>query len=431
MAGILDFIGNGLLPTMPSQWNSPAPYRFQLPGYLGELDKATEPLMKGYWDTIHNTNFTAPNTQPNGPSASGDMADWYPQQPQAQQQAAPQLPAWAQSPQIAAASFGMPSSSYQMGQSNVPLYGQPENPALPQNATPTGGRSQANGPINPPAQQAPSFQSELLGGSSGGNKFMDFLDAVRPGFVDRYKSQQVQSETARGLYEIYRGQGMSPNEAASRAVIEARNPAIMAERMKPYTNMEQRLANDPRMAAGGDAWNTALKWKQDTKAAETAGEVGGKSQTEAQINLPGAIADIQKTQQLLDELQNHPGRKQVGWHDPFGKFPTVPSTKGYGAERLLEQIKSRTFTDQVKTMVGMGALSNAEGAKITDAANRLDRGLSEADFNSALTDIRGTLKNGVDKMVQKSGGQAPFGFQGSAPKAGNYVWSPDGGLRQR
>ena len=329
------------------------------------------------------------------------------QQPQAAP--APQMQPAAQAQQA----FAMPDSTYAFGGQMVPTFGQAQAPVdevSARKATPM------PGPGTPPQEQRPSYQSELLGApSGGGNKMMDFLDAIRPGFVGRYKSQQAQSETARGLYEIYRGQGMSPNEAASRAVIEARNPKIMEERMKPYANMEQRLANDPNARPGGNAWETALKWKGDNKAAEVAAEKKASTQAEAQIALPGAAADFQQSMQTIEELRNHKGRSSIGWHGPTANIPAdmLRGSEAYGAAKLEERLKSRVFGDQVKTMVGMGALSNAEGSKITDAVASLDRGLKKDEYNRTLDFIQTAMKNGMDKISTKSGAPAPFGWKGN------------------
>ncbi len=82
-------------------------------------------------------------------------------------------------------------------------------------------------------------------------------------------------------------------------------------------------------------------------------------------------------------------------------------------------------------MVGLGALSNAEGLKVTAAATRADRALSKPEMDKALTDLEGAVRTAMDAAHQRAGQQAPYGFQGNAVKGGNYDWSPGGGLKQR
>jgi hypothetical protein len=187
--------------------------------------------------------------------------------------------------------------------------------------------------------------------------------------------------------------------------------------MKPYANMEQRIANAPGQAGapGGSAWQTALKWKADNKAAENTAEIASKSQTEAQINLPGTLADVQQTMDTIKALRGHKGRDSLGWHGVTANIPDdmLKGTEAYGAVKLQDRLLARTFTDQVKTMVGMGALSNAEGAKIADAVASLSRGLKRDEYNKALDFIEGSLRNGIDKMSTKAGAGAPFGFKGN------------------
>ena len=423
MAGLLDYIGanGGALGSYLRDLDSMtarfvpagmAPQNVQpmvdLPALLGRIDRATgTPAMGEFVSGLPKPDATMSGlTQQDFDGRFGAM-----QAPAQQPQAAPapQMQPAAQAQQA----FAMPDNTYQFGGQMVPAFGQAQAPVdevSARKATPM------PGPGTPPQEQRPSYQSELLGSpSGGGNKMMDFLDAIRPGFVGRYKSQQAQSETARGLYEIYRGQGMSPNEAASRAVIEARNPKIMEERMKPYTNMEQRLANDPNARPGGNAWETALKWKGDNKAAEVAAEKKASTQAEAQIALPGAAADFQQSMQTIEELRNHKGRGSIGWHGPTANIPAdmLRGSEAYGAAKLEERLKSRVFGDQVKTMVGMGGLSNAEGSKITDAVASLDRGLKKDEYNRTLDFIQTAMKNGMDKIATKSGAAAPFGWKGN------------------
>lgn len=69
---------------------------------------------------------------------------------------------WAKPPQEAAQAFNAPSSSYNFGNVNVPVYGQPDSAALPTNATPTSSPS----PMVPQVPQAAA--SAAGGGFKGG-----------------------------------------------------------------------------------------------------------------------------------------------------------------------------------------------------------------------------------------------------------------------
>lgn len=335
-------------------------------------------------------------------------------QPAAQPPAAPapqmQPPAQAQQ------AFDMPTSTYAFGGQMVPTFGQ----AQPMSDELSARKASAPGPVTPPQEQAPSYQSELLGGSNPNkNPVMEFLDAIRPGFVGRYKSSQAQSETARGMYEVFRSQGMSPNEAAAQAVIAARNPDVLKEKLGRYKNVEEWAANQMgRQGPGGQAqspMDVLSALERAKQSGKSMGEKEGAAKAEAQIALPGAAADFQQSMQTISELRNHKGRNSIGWHGPTANMPAewMRGSEAYGAAKLEERLKSRVFGDQVKTMVGMGALSNAEGSKITDAVASLDRGLKKDEYNRTLDFIQETMKNGMDKIATKAGQPAPFGWKGN------------------
>lgn len=409
--------------TFPSGGGHRPGYGSAILDYLGRLDKATGSSVIGGMVT------PTPDPAPNGPRATGDMADWYSSQPLnapqsgdmgqwygQQKPVAPQMPSWAQPPAQAGAAIDLPSSSYAMGGTNVPVYGQPENPAIPPNAMPTAGRAPLpQGPLAPQAAQ-PAMQSELFNKPSTtpvADAYNDFFDRFKEGYRERVDAKKAQAETARGMYEVFVGQGFEPKVAAAKAVIAARNPKVLEEIMKPYANMDARVANAPEGSLG-KAIKTQADYKRTMNAAERAGTVEGESQATAQINLPGAVSAAKEQLRLLDELDKHPGRKQFGWHDVLGKAPLVPSTKGYDAENLLTQIKSGAFMTAFETLKGGGQITQTEGEKATAAIARMDRATSRAEFDRALSDYKGVIKLGIDRASQKAGVDAPFGFQGNS-----------------
>ena len=304
----------------------------------------------------------------------------------------------------------MPDSTYAFGGQMVPTFGQAQPMSDEVSARP---RGQSPVPVNAPQVQAPSYQSELLSNApnTAADKYFSFFDRFRPDYAERRDATKAQSETARGMYEVFRSQGMSPNEAAARAVIAARNPEVLKENLARFKNYEERIANQP----GNGAAQNYYDFLGNKKAAETAGEKQGSARAEAQIAYPGAAADFQQSMQTISELRNHKGRNQIGWHGPSANLPQdfLRGSEAYGAAKLEERLKSRVFSDQVKTMVGMGALSNAEGSKITDAVASLDRGLKKDEYNRTLDFIQTTMKNGMDKIATKAGQPAPFGWKGN------------------
>ena len=104
-----------------------------------------------------------------------------------------------------------------------------------------------------------------------------------------------------------------------------------------------------------------------------------------------------ETNNTLSGLANlivHPGR--LAATGASFKLSQVPGTDAYGFRAKLETFKSQTFLPMVKNLVGMGALSNAEGQKLTDAVGALDLGMKEEEFEKEMLRIGNYL---YDKAV--------------------------------
>lgn len=438
--GILDYIRSldkATEPFMGEFWRgaSPAggrPGGVNLLDYLREVDKRSSTPFPGFLDPATNPSFigqiVSGRQQPglNAPQ-SGDIGMMYGAgQPQAEQPAQPPAPQQPLPPSIASApmspqdaeqAFNLPTGSYPFGGQMVPTFGQAQAPLDEASAQRRGVGVVPSVQINPqgnpvsPAAVAPGATSTFQ------DKTMDFLDRLSPDYVSRYRQTKQQQQTAQNLATFFQSQGMDARQAGSLASVAVQNPKVMEEILKPYPNMEAALASQYGGGAGpggGDKMTRYMDFIGKKKATETGAEVAGKTAAEAQIALPGGKADVEQTMQVIKELRNHEGRNSIGWHGVTSNVPPemLRGTKAFAAIKLEDQLKSRTFTDQVKTMVGMGALSNAEGSKITDAVARIDRGLPRAEYDKALDFIEGALRNGIDKMSQKAGEKAPFGFKG-------------------
>ena len=104
----------------------------------------------------------------------------------------------------------------------------------------------------------------------------------------------------------------------------------------------------------------------------------------AQDNLQKSIS----TQEVLNgavDLYNHPGRKAAtGASSIMGM---IPGTEAKGFAAKLETFNAQTFLPMVSALKGMGALSDAEGKKLSAAVGALDRGMPEEEFANSLKGI--------------------------------------------
>lgn len=72
-------------------------------------------------------------------------------------------------------------------------------------------------------------------------------------------------------------------------------------------------------------------------------------------------------------------------------LPAIPGSARKDFDANLATLKAQNFIPMVSQLKGMGALSDAEGKKLTEAIGALDPGMSEAEFGASLNKIKARL----------------------------------------
>lgn len=104
----------------------------------------------------------------------------------------------------------------------------------------------------------------------------------------------------------------------------------------------------------------------------------------------------------VDRVLSHPGLSGVfgieghgqigGVGTATGKLASyIPGTDASDFKATLDTLNSQLFQNGVKSMVGMGTLSDAEGKKISTAVASLDTNQSASSFRTAMGVVRATL----------------------------------------
>ncbi|GAA5647890.1 phage DNA ejection protein [Vibrio proteolyticus] len=81
----------------------------------------------------------------------------------------------------------------------------------------------------------------------------------------------------------------------------------------------------------------------------------------------------------------------------------APGSSGADTSALVDTLKSQGFLSGVQQMKGMGALSDAEGKKISDAIGNLSHTQSESSAKRSINNIIGTIKLGQKRLSDKYG----------------------------
>lgn len=103
----------------------------------------------------------------------------------------------------------------------------------------------------------------------------------------------------------------------------------------------------------------------------------------------------------LDRLGQHPGlARSVG---AVGVFPTMPGSDSANFQAELNSFQSQAFIPMVAQLKGMGALSDAEGKKLTAAVGALDPKMGEQAFRDSVARITADMQAARARMA--GGGQ--------------------------
>ena len=86
-----------------------------------------------------------------------------------------------------------------------------------------------------------------------------------------------------------------------------------------------------------------------------------------------------------------------------GVMSIIPGTNAAGFASQLETFKAQTFIPQVAALKGMGALSDAEGKKLTAAVGALDPKMKPKEFDNQITKIKGDLEAAKQRALKMPG----------------------------
>jgi hypothetical protein len=99
-------------------------------------------------------------------------------------------------------------------------------------------------------------------------------------------------------------------------------------------------------------------------------------------------------------LMNHPGlSKGTGTGASVMSF--FNSTDGNDFRKMVDTLKSQQFLSSIKNMKGLGALSDAEGQRITNAIANLDPDQSTQQFKNALGVVKNTLEKAQSRTLSQ------------------------------
>lgn len=129
------------------------------------------------------------------------------------------------------------------------------------------------------------------------------------------------------------------------------------------------------------------------------------ARADRQAAAQGAVDTFETALGSLNTITNSPGLKKAVGFD--SAFPTVPGSDAANFEAQLDTFKAQTFLPMVQSLKGMGALSDAEGKKLSDAVGALSPKMSEEAFRKSAGTIEKTLQNKLQNVKKQYGYKEP------------------------
>lgn len=147
-----------------------------------------------------------------------------------------------------------------------------------------------------------------------------------------------------------------------------------------------------------------------------------KTEAERAAALPGQLADVQKMKRNIEGLLNSPGFSTIYGKSRYVSPSMLPGGDGRNSDARREQLEAQAFGEAIQKMHGLGALSNAEGSKVSAAYTRATNpSISEEDARVAWDEVLAELGKAemrimTGKLLRVDAPSAPT--QPAAPAGG-------------
>jgi len=197
------------------------------------------------------------------------------------------------------------------------------------------------------------------------------------------------------------------------AELQAKYASMAAERRR--LDFEERRLNREEAKPLPVAAKTAAQLGREAAMLKRSQILAAKS-AEKEFSLPDIENTVGTAMRAAADLPIHRGFKSaVGLPNPlsggFGLF-SVPGTPAGDFEVQLEGSKNEAFGVAIAKLVGMGAMSNMEGAAITKGLQNLKTGMSEDQFKvntQQYIDKMAAALEVARKMASMGGSQYTYG----------------------
>lgn len=207
------------------------------------------------------------------------------------------------------------------------------------------------------------------------------------------------NERANQLQPSLVDKGVADSSKAQADAVKANAEAQVAQDTVPALTekalLDNKLAELDRQIAAADSETKRgqLQLEREKYVQEQA-KLGQTAGADAQNQLDG----VQNGLATVDALLNHPGLKSgTGFGSTVASFFNGTDAKDFRLQ--VETLKSQQFLAAAQALKGMGALSDAEGARLERSIASLDPDMSTQQFKNNLGIIKKTLNTAYQKAL--------------------------------
>ncbi|EFN7379570.1 acyltransferase [Escherichia coli] len=243
---------------------------------------------------------------------------------------------------------------------------------------------------------------------SGFGEFVDHLGMAALGPIDYFNVQDKMAgrEIDRGrLAETIRSNQAGEALTARGQDIQIRGRNISAQNAALSREIQRAELQEKALDRQIARESNQLKLEELKQKQADVRQKADIARADRQAAAQGAVDTFSTALDSLNEIEQSPGlSKAVGIRSAF---PTVPGSDAANFEARLDTFKAQTFLPMVQSLKGMGALSDAEGKKLSDAVGALSPKMSEKAFRDSIGKIRNQLESKLSTVKKQFDYQEP------------------------
>lgn len=243
---------------------------------------------------------------------------------------------------------------------------------------------------------------------SGFGEFVDHLGMAALGPIDYFNVQDKMAgrEIDRGrLAETIRSNQAGEALTARGQDIQIRGQNISAQNAALSREIQRAELQEKALDRQIARESNQLKLEELKQKQADVRQKADIARADRQAAAQGAVDTFSTALDSLNEIEKSPGlSKAVGIRSAF---PTVPGSDAANFEARLDTFKAQTFLPMVQSLKGMGALSDAEGKKLSDAVGALSPKMSEKAFRDSIGKIRNQLESKLSTVKKQFDYQEP------------------------